>query len=77
MVRTHAARHFAGRLAGLWRGRQPCRYIRQNKPLTPGTTAAIPLFYFDEALGKWKQEGTATLKGDAAGLSVTGQVDPF
>jgi hypothetical protein len=42
------------------------------------TPATIPLFYFDEALGKWKQEGTATLKGDAVtGFYYEGTVSHF
>jgi hypothetical protein len=42
------------------------------------TPATIPLFHFDETSGKWKQEGTAALKGDAAnGFYYEGTVSHF
>jgi hypothetical protein len=42
------------------------------------TPATIPLFHFDEASGKWKQEGTAKLKGDVtSGQYYEGTVSHF
>jgi len=39
--------------------------------------ATIPLFYFDEATGFWKQEGSATLTGSGAGQYYEGTVSHF
>lgn len=37
----------------------------------------IPLYYFDEAAGRWVQEGSATLKGSAPNAYYEGQVSHF
>ncbi len=37
----------------------------------------IPLYYFDEATGRWVQEGSATLKGSGADAHYEGEVSHF
>ena len=46
---------------------------------TRGTTlpATVPLYYFDEENGYWKEEGTATLKGTAPDQYYEGTVSHF
>ena len=43
----------------------------------PSVPATIPLYYFDEAIGLWVQEGTATLAGTAPNRYYEGTVAHF
>lgn len=45
--------------------------------LSPTPPAAIPLWFFDEATGLWKEEGTATLKGTVPNQFYEGTVTHF
>ncbi len=45
--------------------------------LSPTPPATIPLWFFDEATGLWKEEGTATLKGTALDQFYEGTVTHF
>ena len=45
--------------------------------LSPAPPATIPLFFFDEGTGLWKEEGTATLQGTAPNRYYEGTVTHF
>lgn len=45
--------------------------------LSPAPPATIPLFFFDEGTGLWKEEGTATLQGTASNRYYEGIVTHF
>ena len=45
--------------------------------LSPAPPATIPLFFFDESSGLWKEEGTATLQGTAPNRYYEGTVTHF
>jgi len=44
---------------------------------SPNPPATVPLFFFDESAGTWKQEGTATLAGTAPNQYYEGTVTHF
>lgn len=44
---------------------------------SPNSPATIPLFYFDESIGYWRQEGQATLEGIAPNQYYRGTVSHF
>jgi hypothetical protein len=44
---------------------------------SPSPPATVPLFFFDETAGTWKQEGTATLAGSAPNQYYEGTVSHF
>jgi hypothetical protein len=45
--------------------------------LSPAPPATIPLFFFDEDTGLWREEGTATLRGTATNRYYEGTVTRF
>jgi len=70
----------SGNKVNLASGEQATIRIPLSSRDTGGATtppATIPLYYYDEASGYWKQEGTATLKGTAPNQYYEGTVEHF